>query len=171
MLIRAYGVFWHRDWVDWNPGQGGSYRLLGRVGSNRPGLKIADFRLQLGIYVLHGNYGAYYVGLTEDHNRGFGGRLHDHTTDKHKDSWDKFSWFGFMGVSEKFKTDEGLNALQEVNESIGMSLGSAIRDVEALLIQILGTTNRNQTRFKDAEGWEQVSRYDADDYLNKLGSS
>ncbi len=46
MLINAYGLFWRADEVDWSPGSGnhGQFRLLGRSGVNRPGLRVADFR-------------------------------------------------------------------------------------------------------------------------------
>ena len=78
MFIKNFGLFWRADEVDWNPGKGkkGAFRLLGRQGSNLPGLRLADFRHQQGIYILYGNHGPYYVGLTK--NQGFGKRLLDH---------------------------------------------------------------------------------------------
>jgi hypothetical protein len=59
MLIRAYGLFWSGDEIDWHPGQGSRNRftLLGRRGTNRPNLQLADFRKQSGLYILYGNYG------------------------------------------------------------------------------------------------------------------
>ena len=66
MLIGAYGMFWDRDGVDWNPGSGpNAWRLLGRLGANRPGLRIADFRPARGVYLLFDNHGAHYVASPE----------------------------------------------------------------------------------------------------------
>ncbi len=98
MLIKSFGLFWSGTEVNWNPGQGAkaAFRLLGRQGSNLPGLRVADFRYQQGIYILYGNYGPYYVGLTR--KQGLGKRLKDHLLDHHQDKWDRFSWFGFCSV-------------------------------------------------------------------------
>ena len=54
MLIRAYGLFWSRDEVDWSagPGNQGKYMLLGHQGEKRPKLRVADFRMQSGLYIL-----------------------------------------------------------------------------------------------------------------------
>lgn len=72
MLIRAYGLFWRRDEVPWNPGPGGAgagevkpFSILGHVGEVRPRLKVIDVRPMHGVYVLHNDYGAYYVGLAK----------------------------------------------------------------------------------------------------------
>jgi hypothetical protein len=91
MIIHSYGLFWRADEVDWYPGAGckGKFRLLGRIGDYRPGLKISDFREQKGIYILYGNYGAHYVGLTR--RQTLGGRLKQHLRDDHKGMWDRFS--------------------------------------------------------------------------------
>jgi hypothetical protein len=80
MAIKSFGLFWRRDEVDWNPGKGvkGGFRLLGRSGENLPGLRVANFREQLGIYILYGNHGPYYVGLTKKGE--LGGRLKNHLT-------------------------------------------------------------------------------------------
>src|SRR6476659_4998696 len=101
MVIQSYGLFWRRDEVTWHPGAGKkkAFRLLGRRGTNRPGLRLSDFRDQQGIYVLYGNYGPHYVGLTR--KRGLGQRLKDHTGDEHWDRWDRFSWFGFCQVRNR----------------------------------------------------------------------
>lgn len=63
MSIKNYGLFWRADEVNWFPGTGnkGQFRLLGRQGMNLPGLTLADFREQCGIYILYGNYGPHYT--------------------------------------------------------------------------------------------------------------
>src|ERR1043166_3287038 len=98
MFITNYGLFWRRDEVDWNPGKGakGAFRLLGRRGKRHPAIRLADFRRQKGIYILYGNHGPHYVGLTK--RMGLGRRLMDHLSDRHSKKWDRFSWFGFNMV-------------------------------------------------------------------------
>jgi hypothetical protein len=78
-----------------------AFRLLGRQGKNQGTIKTADFRDQKGIYILYGNYGPHYVGLTKE--LGLGNRLKDYLFDKHKNKWDRFSWFSF-GKVLKVKT-------------------------------------------------------------------
>ena len=98
MFIKNFGLFWEVDEVEWNPGKGarGAFRLIGRRGSNRPGLRLADFRYQQGIYILYSNHGPYYTGLTK--KQGLGKRLKDHLSDEHGGKWTRFSWFGFCSV-------------------------------------------------------------------------
>ena len=43
-----------------------------------------------GIYALYDNHGLYYVGLT---NFSLRGRIQKHTQDRHKDNWERFSWY------------------------------------------------------------------------------
>ena len=166
MVIRSYGLFWHRDEIDWAPGSGKrkAFRLLGRVGKNAPGLRLADFREQTGIYVLYGNYGPHYVGLTR--KKGFGPRLKDHLKDEHSVAWDRFSWFGFRSVLKK-KDEEGLLLLKEL---ASVSLGKPnqmIGDMEALLIKAMGLTNKADMRFSSATEWSQVKLLEIDKDLGK----
>src|SRR5882724_3744808 len=53
VLIKSFGLFWRAEEINWFPGKGNrqAFRLLGRHGKNRPGLRLADFRRQQGIYV------------------------------------------------------------------------------------------------------------------------
>ena len=53
MQIQNYGLFWRRDEVEWNPGTGKKFELLGRIGEKRSILQIADFRYQQGIYTFY----------------------------------------------------------------------------------------------------------------------
>jgi hypothetical protein len=170
MLIRNYGLFWRASEVNWNPGKGikGGFRLLGRQGSNSPSVQIADFRNQQGIYVLYGNYGAYYVGLTR--KQGLGKRLKDHLTDKHADMWDRFSWFGFCATMKADK-HTGICPLKQLAELSVGSPSDAIADMEALLIKAVGPINTADMKFKKATEWLHVERDETDYYLNKVAQS
>ena len=166
MFIKNFGLFWQSDEVNWFPGQGakGAFRLLGRQGKNLPSLRLADFRHQQGIYILYGNYGPYYTGLTTE--QGLGKRLSDHLEDDHQEMWNRFSWFGFRRVL-KGVDDEGLHKLGEL---ASMQVGepkTVIRDVEALLIRAMGLSNVSQTQFSEADEWEQVQLHETKHYLEK----
>lgn len=168
-FIRSYGLFWSREEIEWSPGSGngGAFRLLGRVNKNVPALRVADFRDQRGIYVLYDDYGPYYVGLARD--QGIGDRLRDHTRDRHKDKWDRFSWFGFRRVLKS--TDaQGLQKLGAMPQRLLAGTSSAIGDIEALLMLTLGTTksgNKNTMKFKNADSWEQIWYSEEKKYLGR----
>lgn len=165
MLIRSFGLFWRASEIDWTPGKGvRGFRLLGRRGTNSPGLQLADFRHQQGIYVLYGNYGAYYVGLTR--KQGLGKRIKDHLTDKHANKWDRFSWFGFCATLKAAK-GTGIRPIKELAELSVGSPSDAIADMEALLIKAVGPVNTANMKFKKASEWQQVERDQADYFLQK----
>lgn len=166
MQIRAYGLFWDRDGVDWEPGAGRSWDMLGRSGANRNTIRVTDFRHQQGLYILYGNYGPYYVGLTR--KQGLGKRLKDHITDDHADQWERFSWFGFCRPLKR--TDaRGIAGVSKLAETGAGRPSDAIADTEALLIKALGLpSNIRSMSFKRADEWEQVSWYDRDKWLARV---
>lgn len=167
MFIKNFGLFWRAEEVDWNPGSGarGAFRLLGRRGENLPGLRLADFRFQQGIYILYSNHGPYYTGLTT--KQGLGKRLKDHQADGHEDRWDRFSWFGFRQVLGATDKDSMCRLKKLASVTVG-SPATIIRDVEALLIRAMGLTNIAQTKFEDAEEWRQVKLLETERYLKKV---
>lgn len=65
MIISSYGLFWRADEVEWFPGYGKTFRLYGRRGKTGKSLQMCDFWRQEGIYILYGNLGSYYGGLTK----------------------------------------------------------------------------------------------------------
>ncbi len=166
MFIRNFGQFWRYDEVNWFPGKGSrDFRLLGHRGTNIPKVRLADFRYQEGIYILYGNHGPYYTGLTT--KQGLGERLKDHSREAEKGWWDRFSWFGFQQVLLG-KDEDGICKLKELP---GFGFGEprkVIRDVEALLIRAMGLTNIAQTKFQKAEEWYQVKDSEVDRYLEKV---
>jgi hypothetical protein len=167
MFVKSYGLFWRVDEVRWNPGKGakGEFRLLGRRNKNVPTLRLADFRHQQGIYILYGNHGPIYVGLTK--KQGLGKRLKDHLNDSFQGKWDRFSWFGFRIVL-KGKDEYGICALKKLAEVGEGNPVAMIADVEALLIRAMGLNNIKQMRFSDADEWQQVKLYEADHYMEKV---
>jgi hypothetical protein len=169
-FIHAFGLFWSADEVNWKPGPGhrNEFRLLGRLGKQGRALQVCDFRPQRGIYVLYDDYGPYYVGLTRQTE--LGSRLRRHLSDYHRGKWDRFSWFGFRRVLKGCLAD-GTRGLGAVPLYPRADSDSTIGDIEALLIQSLGTQHRGnamEMRFSAAEHWTQVMLRDYDYYLDRL---
>jgi len=169
-FIRCYGLFWSSDEIVWFPGAGNAhgYRLLGRLGTNRPTVQVCDFRPQRGIYVLYDHYGPYYVGLARDSS--IGARLRIHHRDRHAGKWDRFSWFGFRGVLDR-RLQDGTADLGVVPKRLLTESHWTIGDIEALLIQSLGTQHRGNSqemRFASARRWTQVMQHEVDEYLSKV---
>jgi hypothetical protein len=169
MLIRAYGLFWNADEVEWFPGQGNRrrYMLLGHQGERRPKLQVADFRMQSGLYILYGDYGPYYVGKADR----LGRRLKQHLNDRHAGRWNRFSWFGFRPVLVS-RDEMGLCRLKEPREKTRGTTPQAIAELEALLIRALGLENNYaKMRFPGARAWQQVRLDDVDEYLDRVSPS
>jgi hypothetical protein len=170
-FIRSYGLFWSADEINWfrSDENRDRFSMLGRLGKRGPNLQVCDFRFQRGIYVLYDDYGPYYVGLTRVGT--LGNRLKQHRTDDHAGMWDRFSWFGFAPVQKGPRYADGTLGLGKVPEKLLTDSRWAIRDVEALLIQSLGTQHRGnsmQMRFAQGEHWEQVMAYEVEHYLDRL---
>lgn len=129
---------------------------------------MCDFRTQRGIYVLYDDHGPYYVGLAREQD--LGKRLRDHTADHHRDCWDRFSWFGFRKVLLDTEVD-GTQRLGKMPKVLLTNSVRTIRDIEALLIESLGTYrtgNRQQAKFGSAMNWELVRRDEVSRYLERL---
>jgi len=170
-FIHSYGLFWNADEINWfrDAETPDRFRVLGRQGKRGENLQVCDFRYQRGIYVLYDDYGAYYVGLTRVGT--LGGRLKQHRRDRHAGKWGRFSWFGFAPVLQARPHADGTLALGKVPPKLLTDSKWAIRDLEALLIQSIGTQHRGNTlqmRFGQGEHWEQVMSHETDHYLDRL---
>lgn len=165
-IFWAYGLFWQRDEVDWYPGTGnrGQFRLLGRIGARLPNLRVADFRMQQGIYILYGNAGPHYAGLTRSQT--LGKRLRDHLSDDHANHWDRFSWFSFRRVL-KAVDEKGLQKFGASATARTSSPNVVMGDVEALLIRAMALRNIAKMNFAHAEKWTQVKLPEVAKYLAK----
>ena len=158
-LVGAYGMFWERDEVFWNgkPGASNSWQLLGRRNANKHVLQVCDFRQARGFYILFGDHGASYVGLARG-GQGLGQRLKAHANNPSK-KWSRFCWFSFDDVVGAAKTP-GWSSVKKREAVRSIDAETTVRELEALLIQILGTVGQNQMRFLDAQPWTQVTLAD-----------
>lgn len=167
-LIGAYGLFWDRDEVDWTPGQGHSWQLLGRIGHKRGKLRICDFRRARGFYVLFNDHRATYVGLAKG-QQGFGARLVKHTLPTKQQpqemryaakDWNRFCWFSFDDVQHRPPKADPYDAWCSVDvddRSRDVTVDEVAPELEALMISALGIKGQNQMRFRLGGKWEQVT--------------
>jgi hypothetical protein len=154
-LIGAYGLFWQRAEVIWRPGYGNAWQLLGRRGTNRGRLTVCDFRQARGFYILFDDYGANYVGLARG-EQGIGQRLKAH--DSRRENWSRFCWFSFDDVQASRTT--GWSVIKRRNAVAAVDAETTVRELEALLIKVLGSQMQNQMRFVSGAPWEQVTLAD-----------
>lgn len=128
-LMTAFGVYWERDAVDWKakPHLYGEYQT---DGVSKSTMTRVDFAGQHGLYLLHDVREVVYVGRTTTGD--LGKRLYDHTRDRLRGRWSRFSWFGFRPVSEDGKLGERVT---KVPPDCGMD--NLINTVEAIVIEAL----------------------------------
>ncbi len=119
-LIGALGMYWSRKDVLWTTS---TTKLLGE---QQRGAEPVDFSDQIGVYILYDQNKLVYVGQTTDQT--LGRRLSDHTRDRLKTRWDRFSWFGLKGVNEE-------GNLTGPGAEVRYSVSSLISGLEALLIE------------------------------------
>lgn len=127
-LIRSFGVFWQKDWVDWNPT---TPKLLGvQLGQSKP----VDFAEQSGVYVLYDRDRPIYVGQAGTSS--LSSRLRAHTRDRLANRWDRFSWFGVHGVA----SDELDTAVRKIEVTASV----LITTMEALMIEAMEPSQNRQ---------------------------
>jgi predicted GIY-YIG superfamily endonuclease len=97
-IIKAFGMYWQRDWVEWaiKPAL---------MGQQHEGADSVNFTDQIGVYLLHDGREVVYVGRTTE--KRLGTRLSEHTRDRLNGRWDRFSWFGLLAVTDVGKLDHG----------------------------------------------------------------
>lgn len=161
-IIKAFGMFWRREWVDW---------LIKPAlsGQQQEGADSVNFADQIGVYLLHDGREVMYVGRTTE--KRLATRLSEHTRDRLNGRWDRFSWFGLLGVTHDGK-------LSQV-ELGGIKIEDIIVTVEALLIEGL-EPRQNRKRgdafraveylqVQDAELVKKKKKKLAEEMLSKLG--
>lgn len=162
-LIGAYGLHWLRKEVQWKPGGGTSWQLLGRVGSNSPGLRLCDFRYAAGVYVLERRDHPVYAGLARS-GQGLGTRLKKHTDDETK-SWTHFSWFSFDDVAHDEHRvtypdfEHGWAQVIQRETLAKAQMNGIVGELEALLVNLMIDTslvNIQRPNFSEALQWTQI---------------
>jgi len=139
--IQAYGMYWARDSVVWNR----SARLLGKQQIGADAVNVSG---QIGLYLLYDGREVIYVGRSIE--RPIGVRLFEHTQDRLKARWDRFSWFGLHKIQE----DGNLTS-----EIPNLDSSNMIRALEAVLIESL-EPRQNRKRGDDFSGIEFIQETD-----------
>ena len=143
-VIRALGMYWARDSVDWRT----EPKILGQ---QQTGASSVDFGPQKGVYLLHDGREVIYVGRATDQT--LGKRLYDHTKDRLGYRWDRFSWFGLRSVD----ADAGhLGDEPEV-----LTVPGVIAALEAVMIEGL-EPRQNRRRGDDLAAVEYIQVMDPD---------
>lgn len=140
-IVHAFGMFWQRELVLWSSNPG----ILGR---QQLGADPVNFAEQLGVYLLHDGREVVYVGRSVD--RPLGRRLYEHTQDRLRGRWNRFSWFGLLNVKE----DGSLE-----NTIAKPSFQTIITTLEALLIEGLEPP-QNRKRGDDFNAIEYLQAED-----------
>lgn len=140
-IMRAFGMFWTRELVRWKT----KPSILGR---QQIGADTVDFSDQLGVYILYDGRDPIYVGRSVD--RPLGQRLYEHTQDRLRSRWNRFSWFGILQV-----TDVG--ALEDNNSKPGPE--QWIATMESLLIEAIEPPQNR----KRGDGFSAIEYMQADD--------
>ena len=142
LLIRAFGMHWDRADVDWNI----KNRSPTMLGIQQDGADKINFWNQVGVYILYNHYQIIYIG--QSLKGGLGNRLRDHTRDRLKGRWNRFSWFGLMPMPSdedlpteynpaEYDRDKFMNQCTRtfVEECFTTTPNTLISALEALLIE------------------------------------
>lgn len=148
-VISSFGMFWRRDSIEW-------ITTPKIIGFQQIGAKTVDFCAQLGIYLFYDGREVIYVGRATE--RPLGKRLYEHTIDRLSTRWDRFSWFGFLPVS-----DEG--ALRPMAESYQAT--KIIPSIEAILVEAL-EPRQNRKRGDDLSAVEYFQKDDPEIQKKKM---
>jgi hypothetical protein len=142
--------------VDWRPRSGSAaWQLLGHLNKNAPALKACDFRTAKGVYVLYDDYGPKYSGIARGAG-GLGARLRTHHTKPPRGVvWSRFSWLSFGDIVRDPRY-YGWEQVKRRSKPVPTDPEASIREIEALLIALMGTT-QNKMKFQQANEWKQLS--------------
>ena len=142
MLIQNFGLFWRADRVFWGR-QNRTGHLRGY--SARSQDRIADFREQIGLYVLYdSSFRMIYLGQAgaNDQHHIFS-RLKEHLNDQLPERWSRFSWFGLRSVNQD-------RTLHKTAKARHPTLGDVLNHMEAVLLAAAEPPhNRQGGRFGD----------------------
>ena len=139
VIIACFGMFWEREPIDW--------RTMPQIsGVQFVGSDSVDFCNQRGVYLLYDSREVIYVGRTTD--RPLGQRLSEHTRDRLRTRWNRFSWFGLLPVGDS-------GTLGDLPGSFSSSI--MISTLEAVLIEAL-EPRQNRKRGDDMAAVEYIQK-------------
>ncbi|MEN3031415.1 GIY-YIG nuclease family protein [Chromobacterium amazonense] len=143
-IIKNYGFLWERKYIFRGAGSN-----AGHLKGAASGLAIADFRDQIGVYVLYDQFqNIVYVGQAGNGNASLFTRLKNHMDGSMWNRWQYFTWVGFKAVNQ----DGSLSAQQSVDSGVsGFKYSDALNEIEGILIEVLEPKlNKQSGRLKGA---------------------
>lgn len=146
--IQALGMYWTRESVVWSR----NTKLLGK---QQIGADAVDVAGQIGLYLLYDGREVIYVGRSIE--RPIGIRLFEHTQDRLKARWDRFSWFGLSKILDDGSLTSEIPSLDSTH---------VIRALEAVLIEAL-EPRQNRKRGDDFSGIEFIQETDPEIERNR----
>lgn len=156
-IIKNYGFLWDRNHVYRGAGSN-----AGHLKGTASGLKVADFREQIGVYVLYDSgQRIVYVGQAGNGNATLFTRMKNHMDGRLWNRWQYFSWVGFRDVN----ADGSLSAQQNVDSGVsGFRYADALNEIEGILIEIIEPKlNKQSGRLKSAREYFQYRDNRLDD--------
>lgn len=156
MLIRNFGHLWERKYINW-----GRPKVRGHLKGYTIRSWEADFRDQIGIYVLFDkDLKPVYIGQAAKNRRLFG-RLKQHEIDHLWNRWEHFSWFDFRRVNQ----NRQLSLHDDVHKMFKAPGIQLLNEIEGALITAMEPKlNKQGARWKDVEEYYQV----VDDDMREL---
>ena len=148
-IIKNYGFLWDWDYIF----RGGG-KSPGHLKGTSAGKIDADFREQIGVYVLYDSaQHIIYVGQAGNGNATLFTRLKNHMDGPMWNRWQYFSWIGFRDVN----ADGSLSAQQSVDTKVsGFKYSDALNELEGILIEVIEPKlNKQSGRLKSAREYYQ----------------
>lgn len=160
-IIKNYGFLWDRNHIYRGAGSN-----PGHLKGTASGLPIAEFRDQIGVYVLYdSNQQIVYVGQAGNGNATLFTRLKNHMDGQMWNRWQYFTWIGFKDVN----ADGNLSAQQNINSGVsGFKYSDALNELEGILIEVIEPKlNKQSGRLKSAREYFQYR----DERLNDVNAA
>jgi len=148
-IIKNYGFLWERKYIFRGAGNN-----AGHLKGAASGLAQADFREQIGVYVLYDQFqNIVYVGQAGNGNASLFTRLKNHMDGGIWNRWQYFTWIGFKAVNQ----DGSLSAHQSVDSGVsGFKYSDALNEIEGILIEVIEPKlNKQSGRLKSAVEYYQ----------------
>lgn len=148
-IIKNYGFLWDRDYI-----YRGRGKNPGHLKGTSPGVAVADFRDQIGVYVLYDQaQHIVYVGQAGNGNATLFTRLKNHMDGPMWNRWQYFTWIGFRDVNN----DGSLSDKQSVEAGVaGFRYSDALNELEGILIEIIEPKlNKQSGRLNSAREYYQ----------------
>ena len=151
-IIKNYGFLWERRFIYRGTGGDGN---AGHLEGEARGKPNADFREQIGVYVLYDrNQSIVYVGQAGNGNATLFSRLKTHMTGALWNRWEYFTWIGLRDVN----ANGSLSNQQTVESTVsGFKYSDALDEIEGILIEVIEPKlNKQSGRLKNATEYFQV---------------